>query len=70
MDFCCSRIQQITRSRTVGVAPSSASNVENIALSLLDPLFPTVKGIRLIGVTISSFEEDRHDEPDQLSLLI
>lgn len=62
--------QQITRSRTVGIAPGSASDVENIALNLLDPLFPTEKGIRLIGVTVSSFEEDRHKEPDQLALSI
>ena len=62
--------QQITRSRTVGIAPGSASDVENIALNLLDPLFPTEKGIRLIGVTVSSFEDDRHKEPDQLALSI
>ena len=62
--------QQITRSRTVGVAPGSASDVENIAVSLLEPLFPTAKGIRLIGVTMSTFEEDRHDEANQLSLSI
>ncbi len=62
--------QQITRSRTVGVAPGSVSDIENIASSLLEPIFPTEKGIRLIGVTVSSFEEDRHDEPDQLSLSI
>jgi len=62
--------QQITRSRTVGIAPGSASDVENIAVSLLEPLFPTAKGIRLIGVTMSTFEEDRHEEENQLSLSI
>jgi len=51
--------QQITRSRTVGKTFGAASEVESVARSLLEPLFPTRKGIRLIGVTISSLEEDR-----------
>ncbi|MBA4223130.1 MAG: DNA polymerase IV [Methylobacterium sp.] len=62
--------QQITRSRTVGLPPGSASEVESIASNLLEPLFPTKKGIRLIGVTLSSFDDDHHEDPDQLSLMI
>ncbi|WP_441492670.1 DNA polymerase IV [Bosea sp. 2RAB26] len=62
--------QQITRSRTVGLPPGSASEVESIACGLLDPLFPTQKGIRLIGVTLSSFEGEQYEDPDQLSLMI
>ena len=58
--------QQITRSRTVAGGLDRASAIEDVALSLLKPLFPPEKGIRLIGVTISSFEE----EQDQLSLMI
>lgn len=61
--------QQITRSRTVSLAIGAASELEAIARSLLDPLFPPAKGIRLIGVTLSSFDDgDRREEPDQLSL--
>lgn len=62
--------QQITRSRTIGVAPGSAADVETIAFSLLDAVFPTEKGIRLIGVTLSSFDEDHSDDPEQLRLMI
>ena len=62
--------QQITRSRTVGSAVRTAAEVEDIVRSLLDPLFPTQKGIRLMGVTLSSFEDDHQDGPNQLSLMI
>lgn len=62
--------QQITRSRTIGVAPGSAADVETIAFSLLEAVFPTEKGIRLIGVTLSSFDEDHGDDSEQLRLMI
>ena len=62
--------QQITRSRTIDIPLRSAAEMETLACTLLEPLFPTRKGIRLIGVTLSSFEDDRRDDPDQLSLLI
>lgn len=62
--------QQITRSRTIDNPLRSAAEVEALGCALLQPLFPTKKGIRLIGVTLSSFEDDRRDDLDQLSLLI
>lgn len=62
--------QQITRSRTSEIAPRSASEVEAIACGLLQPLFPTKKGIRLIGVTLSSFDDDQRSSENQLSLMI
>ena len=62
--------QQITRSRTVSLPIGAAIEGENIARSLLDPLFPTKKGIRLIGVTLSSLDDDPRGEPNQLSLLV
>jgi len=52
--------RQITRSRTVGMAIASGEDLEALALLLLDPLFPTRQGIRLLGVTLSSLE----DKPD------
>ncbi|MEP9380160.1 DNA polymerase IV [Aquabacter sp. CN5-332] len=63
--------QQITRSRTAGAAISTAAEIENLAASLLEPLFPTEKGIRLIGVTLSSLEEraGSRTSETQLSLL-
>ncbi|OYX67718.1 MAG: hypothetical protein B7Y95_22395 [Rhizobiales bacterium 32-66-11] len=48
--------QQVTRSRTVGMAFSASADIEALALSLLAPLFPVAKGIRLIGVTVSSLD--------------
>lgn len=49
--------QQITRSRTVGAALAASADIEALALALLEPLFPVSKGIRLIGVTVSSLED-------------
>lgn len=65
-----SDFQQITRSRTVSTAAASVSDIENIAQSLLEPLFPSEKGIRLIGVTVSSFDEEQTVSAEQLHLLI
>ena len=62
--------QQITRSRTVNASIAAADAIDAVARGLLDPLFPTAKGIRLLGVTLSSFEEETASEPDQLRLQI
>lgn len=65
-----SDFQQITRSRTIGTGVRSAGDLRDIALALLEPLFPVEKGVRLLGVTLSSLDEAAQDEtPDpQLSL--
>lgn len=47
--------QQITRSRTGETTIASQAAIEAIAFSLLEPLFPPRKGVRLLGVTLSSF---------------
>ncbi|WP_348935619.1 DNA polymerase IV [Aquabacter sp. CN5-332] len=49
--------QQITRSRSAGTAILTAADMEALAGGLLKPLFPTPRGVRLIGVTISSLGE-------------
>jgi len=46
--------QQVTRSRTVSSPFRNAADIEELAFALLDPLFPLERGIRLIGVTVSS----------------
>jgi DNA polymerase IV len=46
--------RQVTRSRTVEAPVASQAAIEAIASSLLEPLFPVSKGIRLLGVTLSS----------------
>jgi len=60
--------QQITRSRTEAVAPGSASEVGAICGTLLGQVFPTCKGIRLLGVTLSSFDEGPPKQDGQLRL--
>lgn len=49
--------QQITRSKTLAVAFASAAELEATATALLEALFPVEKGIRLLGVTLSSLDE-------------
>ncbi len=48
--------RQITRSRTALVPVESRAILEELVSALLEPLFPVSKGIRLLGVTLSSLE--------------
>jgi DNA polymerase-4 len=50
--------QQITRSRSLPQAVNSEAEIAQIVETLMQPLFPVVKGIRLLGVTLSSLGED------------
>jgi DNA polymerase-4 len=51
--------QQITRAHTEGSAVDSPRELARRALTLLRPLFPSQKGVRLLGVTVSGFEEPK-----------
>lgn len=62
--------QTITRSRTTGLQFETTAEVETIAQALFTPLFPTLKGIRLLGVIVSSFGEETADDAAQLQLEI
>lgn len=63
--------QIITRSRTEATPFRTAEDIVATVHSLLDPLFPTAKGIRLLGVTLSSFADEVARGPDdQLQLEI
>jgi DNA polymerase-4 len=46
--------QQVTRSRTSEVPLATQVAIEAVAFALLESLFPVKKGIRLLGVTLSS----------------
>ncbi len=46
--------QQITRSRTGETPLATRDAIETIAFGLLEPLFPVDRGLRLLGVTLSS----------------
>jgi DNA polymerase-4 len=61
--------QQITRSRTNDAPIAGQSELEQFSLTLLEPIFPAHKGIRLLGVTLSSLGENAHSAPQlRLSL--
>ena len=62
--------RQITRSRTSAAFIATPAELEQIALALLGPIFPAQRGIRLLGVTLSSLGEERPKSEDQLSLNI
>lgn len=53
-----SDFQQITRSRTLDAPVASRSVLEELISSLLEPLFPVRMGIRLLGVTLSSLDDE------------
>jgi DNA polymerase IV len=62
--------QQITRSRTCQVPFTTRPEVERIVHELLEPLFPVKKGIRLLGVTLSSLAQETAGSEQQLRLSI
>ncbi|NKJ77791.1 DNA polymerase IV [Rhizobium leguminosarum] len=63
-----SDFNQITRSRTVAMSFSSISEIEHTIEPLLAGIFPTTKGIRLLGVTLSSLDKCHGLEQSQLAL--
>ena len=60
--------RQITRSRTGQALFSTRAEIEQLSYALLEPLFPVTKGIRLLGVTLSSLGEKQLESEPQLSL--
>jgi DNA polymerase-4 len=70
--------QQITRSWTGQALFSTRAEIEQLSYALLEPLFPATKGIRLLGMTLSSLGEKQlesepqlpHDENDAASLFV
>ncbi|CAH2408212.1 DNA polymerase IV 2 [Mesorhizobium escarrei] len=62
--------QQITRSHTALGPIGKQGEINHLVDALLDPLFPVGKGIRLLGVSLSSLGESSPDAGDQLRLQI
>jgi len=62
--------RQITRSRTGEVAVTTRSELERLGDALLAPLFPVAKGIRLLGISLSSLGTEEAERqfvnPDML----
>lgn len=63
--------QQVTRSRTIDRGLENLDEVITLAMMLLEPLFPIDKGVRLLGVTLSSLQAGTAGAaPHQLSLAL
>ncbi len=60
--------QQITRSHTGQMPIMARSELEQLGNALLEPLFPVAKGVRLLGVSLSSLvlEETERDREFRL----
>ncbi|EJT06257.1 DNA polymerase IV [Rhizobium sp. CCGE 510] len=61
---------QITRSKTVTAPLPSVGDLEDLVDLLLVALFPSPKGIRLLGVSLSSLERRRPETQPQLRLAL
>ena len=49
--------QQITRSKSVDDAIDSLADLESLSVGLLEKLLPTRKGVRLLGISLSSLTQ-------------
>ncbi|ACI58361.1 DNA polymerase-4 [Rhizobium leguminosarum] len=61
---------QITRSKTVPAPLPAIADLEEIISLLLVPIFPPRKGVRLLGVTLSSLERPATSTEPQLRLAL
>src|ERR1700738_825591 len=53
-----------SRSRTGQMQIRTRSELEQLSNALLEPLFPVARGVRLLGVSLSSLAEDSAGEPE------
>jgi DNA polymerase IV len=60
--------QQITRSRTGATQIATRGELEELGNALLEPLFPVTKGVRLLGVSLSSLATEEAEPERQVSL--
>src|SRR5262249_52016271 len=62
--------RQITRRHTGQVSIAGRAELEQLSHALLEPLFPVAKGIRLLGISLSSLAtseaEPQRGDPDPL----
>jgi DNA polymerase-4 len=57
-----------SRSQTGQALFSTRAEIEQVSHALLEPLFPVTKGIRLLGMTLSSLGEKQLESEPQLRL--
>jgi len=60
--------RQVTRSRTSPVPITSGRELARISRKLVQGVFPLPKAVRLLGVTVSGFDNVDGRRPDQISL--
>jgi DNA polymerase-4 len=60
--------RQATRSRTLPAIVTSQETLRSVCIGLVRKVFPPAKGIRLVGVTVSSFEIADRTASEQLEL--
>src|SRR5439155_15506532 len=60
--------QQITRSRTGQTQIATRSELEELGNALLDPIFPVKRGVRLLGVSLSSLAAAEAEREPEFSL--
>jgi DNA polymerase IV len=56
--------QIITRSRTGPVPVRTRGELEELGNALLEPLFPVARGIRLLGISMSSLSAEKAEQPE------
>ena len=61
---------QITRSRTGAATLATRAELERQSFELLEHLFPVAKGVRLLGVSLSSLDVEPTSPKPQLSLAL
>jgi DNA polymerase-4 len=59
---------QITRSRTCDMLIGTRAELEQLGNELLTPLFPITKGIRLLGISLSSLAIDGGEQDRRITL--
>jgi len=62
--------RQITRNRSLAVGVENRMVLEQVSVELLSSLFPLAKGVRLLGVTLSSLNTVEETETGQLPLAL
>jgi DNA polymerase-4 len=62
--------RQATRSRTLPAAVASQEALRGVSIELVRTVFPPAKGIRLVGVTLSSFDVAETTASEQLELIL
>ena len=60
--------RQITRSRTGQMQITTRNELEQLSNTLLEPLFPVARGIRLLGVSLSSLAAEEAEREREVSL--